>query len=497
MPAAVASSLEFSVVRDFRIPGMPMGYLVVQSDAYYAWWEVHQPDTICIHRANGEGPEWLTLRVGGTLEMADGTTLGGGVVTLANTDAISALCDQGREWAGGGARAASLELIFRAEDSSLEYHVILYPDRIDYRLQSPVTPPARVRRCLLAPDTAIQADRLYNAGPIAHGVYEAPLHHPQYIRPDWFTPPPFCYAFHLADDTWMTAALEAGVGDMPFQRFCTVPDAAGRLSFAVEYGSEPPLGESFCSPPLVWRFNAVDPHTALRQHAEGMRADAVLASLTRTPADWWHGVMVCGWHWQTQEAKRLGTNWGGACRQDVYAEMVSALEAHDIDFDILTIDMFWGKEHGIWRADIDRWPDLRGFIDRQHAKGRRVLLWICTNVQGLPDDELYRVGERRLLDPLNLRWIARMQESCRHMFSPEPGCLHADGLKFDFTEAMPPAGEPHCTRELHGLDYLHALFTTVYNAAKTVREDVLMDFQVAHPAFAPVYDMTRLNDYFL
>lgn len=498
--------LEFSVARDFRLPGAPTGYIVVQTAAYYAWWEIHQPDTVCVHRPDGEGPEWLTLRVGGSLTLADGSVRGdAGPAALANTKDLEQQSAAGREWAGWSVAAERLELLFRAGEApeALEHRVVFHPDRIEYRLRAPLPTPAQVRTCVLGQTAdgrrlAFQASEVFNAGPIAHGSYLAPLHRPQYIRPDWFTPPPYCYAFHLADDSWMSAALEAPIGGMPFQQFRTLPDAGGALAFSVEYPSTPTLREQFASPALVFRFGAADPAAALRQHAEGLVANGTLPQVERrdSPA-WWRGTMVCGWHWQCHEAKRLQTNWGGACRQDLYEDMLAALAAKGIACDILTIDMFWGARHGIWRADPARWPDLRGFIDRQHAAGRHVLLWICTNVNGLPDEELYQVGEKRLLDPHNPLWLRRLAEDCRHMFGDGPDCLGADGLKFDFTEAMPPAGTPRAARELHGLDYLRALFAAVHDAAKAVRSDLLMDFQVANPAFAGLYDMTRLNDYFL
>ncbi len=500
----MAKTIELAVARDFRLPGAPVGYIVIQTDAYYAWWQIHDPDAITIHDPAGQQLEWLTLRVGGSVEFADaGAPAPAPRYTLANLDSLGKQCEGGREWAGGKQESRTVEMIFRTESGGQEIRLTFHGDRIEYVHTAALAGPRRVRRCTfgISADgrrTSFQAGKLFNAGPTTPGIYHYPLHKPQYIRPDWFTPPPYFYAFQVGDGSWVGAGLEASVGQMPFTRYLTAPDPAGHLAFVVEYDSEPRFETAFTSPALTLRFGAADEYQALRQHAEGQVASGRLTPVVRKPAAWWQGVMVCGWHWQVTEAARYKTDASGAARQDLYEDMVRTFDRHGVAFDMMTIDAFWGKPDGIWRADPERWPDLRGFIDREHAKGRRVILWICTNVHGLPDDELYIVGDRRLLDPLNPKWKQRVADCCRYMFGDGPGCLNADGLKFDFTEMVPFKGIPsRCTRELHGLDYLHALFTTVYEAAKAVRADALMDFQVAHPAFAGVYDMSRLNDFFL
>ena len=504
----MAGLIELAVARDFRVPGAPHGYVVVQTDAYYAWWHHHEPDTLAVHAASATDTEWLSLRVGGSVEFAGGETCGVGQrCRLGNIEDLNRVFGAGREWAGHSSRVERVELVFVAESANeggaVEHRVILLPDRIEYSVRCPLTDATRVRRCTLgqAGDggrTMVRGSRVFNAGPMVPGVYHFPVSRPQCIRPDWFTPPPYCYAYGLVDGSWMSVAIEAAVGAMPFNRFLTEPDAAGGQAYAIAYDSEPEFRDAFVSPPLVFRFGASDEYAALRQHAAGMVADGKVPAFTRSVADWWRGVMCCGWQWQVSDGAAYGPDWGAACCQRLYEDMLAEFDRHGISWDILTIDMFWGKRHGVWREDPARWPDLRGFIDRQHARGRRVLLWICTNTHGLPDEELYIVGERRLYDPLNPLWLARLRDACHHMFGDGQGCLNADGLKFDFTEAIPPAGVPvRCTRELHGLDYLHALFSAVHDAAKAVRPDVLLDFQVAHPAFAGLYDMTRLNDFFL
>lgn len=487
-------AIEWSLIRDYRRAGAPPGYWVVQTPRYYAWWDLHQPEVVQVHDPDGRQVAWLTLRLSGAIE-TDGPAPVAGPSRPVNLEELNAPGNGGRAWAGGRRAGRTVTVVFRGGD--YEHRVTFHADRIQYVMRAALAGPTRLRRCLMGAGTTLRADCVFNAGPASPGLYHHPPQQPQLIRPDWFTPPPYCFAFRMADGSWLTAALEAPVGQMSFQRFGTRPEAGHGLGFVVSYDSEPPVSGVFVSPPLVFRFGATDEFAALRQHAAGMVADSVIAPVSRPLADWWRGVMFCGWHWQMTEGPKRGQAGGDSCTQALYEEMVAALEAAGIAFDILTIDMFWGRQQGLWEVDPVKWPDLRGFIDRQHAAGRRVLLWVSTGVDGLPQDEVYRAGNTTLLDPLHPRWQRRVAESCARMFGSGLGQYHADGIKFDFTDVVPPAGEHRGTRELHGLDYLHALFTTVHDAAKAARPDVLLDFQVAHPAFAGLYDMTRLNDFFL
>ena len=83
------------------------------------------------------------------------------------------------------------------------------------------------------------------------------------------------------------------------------------------------------------------------------------------------------------------------------------------------------------------------------------------------------------------------------MFGSEGDSLDADGIKLDFTGVIPRAGEVKCTKRLYGMSYLYELYKLFHDAAKKVKPDCLLDWQVANPHFAAFHDMTRLNDFFL
>lgn len=487
-----------SGVRDFRIKGAPLGTVVAQSNHYYAWWSIHEPDMLHVMPPDGEGLGWIDLRLDGWIDTDDG------IVGASSSVRLDHGASTVEAWGGGGQAMEELDLVFAGAGAAdtVACHVHLRPRSINVTLRVNMGRSIKIKQAVLGESLAaggshINARRLFNPCPASHGVYHHPMRRPQMIRPDWFTPSPFAFAFELDEENWMSVALESKASAMPYTRFTTRPDNAGAFGFAVEYDSMPEVGPDYISPPLVFRFGATDETGALRHMAEGMVEDGTIEPVVRTPADWWRGVMACGWHQQVYLSTQKEGGAEDHCTQAEYEAWLDAIQAAGIEVDIITIDAGWSRSHGLWEPHPDRWPDLKGFIERQHAAGRRVLLWISTDTHDLPESELYRVGERRLLDPLNEVWRKRLEQYCRDLLGTGDGQIGADGFKFDYTDVTPPAGRAICTRELHGLDYLHALFSAVSEAARGVRSDVLLDFQIAHPAFAALYDMSRLNDYFL
>ena len=54
---------------------------------------------------------------------------------------------------------------------------------------------------------------------------------------------------------------------------------------------------------------------------------------------------------------------------------------------VLMIDDTWQYDYGHWRFPADRFPDPKGMVDRLHALGFLVMLWICPQVSA--DGRLY------------------------------------------------------------------------------------------------------------
>ena len=468
----------------------------VTTDYYSARWTDQAPSTIYIHGRNND-PDWVELKVGAYLEcgendhMPDPASL-----------SIDFFSDSKFQCAIATYNFSQNEVVELAYSASsyiggkYRYVLKLAYDHIRLDVGYEYNGKFVLKRatyCSLSPDrgSVFDADTLFNPNPLVHGVQYSSLRANVTIGSNserWFSPAPFCFPLKQRDGKWMSVSPAPTVDELDFSGFSNKPCFGGECAFCLDYTSEPEYEGYLHLPEFVFRFDAESEFDALKRYADGLVELGRIEPLTRTKADWWRGVMVCGWFAQ-----------GGTknCTQQLYESHVAKYDELGIDWDMLTIDDFWGKAHGIWQVDEEKWPDLKGFIARQHEKGRRVLLWVCVNPTGLEDDEVYIDAGHRLLDPLNPKYIKRVYDSFQYMLGSGEGSLDADGIKLDFTGAVPKPGEAKCTKRLYGMRYLYELYKLFHDAAKKAKPDCLLDYQVANPHFAKFHDMTRLNDYFL
>jgi hypothetical protein len=279
-------------------------------------------------------------------------------------------------------------------------------------------------------------------------------------------------------------ALEPDADSLDFNGIKHSPSENGhRLGWTVCYPQCEALHKPISAPPLVFRFGDGDFFGALERHVADLAKEGKVRRMRRKHPAWHSRTIACTWRYQQGERKRDKAD------EATVEAFVKKLEDHGIDFGTLIIDDFWGKNHGIWEADPEKWPDLRGFVDRQHAKGRRVLLWVCTDAEGLPEDE--RQGGNWNLESANLR--RRLKEAARRMLSTEQGCYNADGVKFDFTSTSPA---DYGDAKDVGCGYLLKRFELVSEALLAVKPEAILDYQCCNPYFAHTQTMLRLNDYF-
>ncbi len=494
------NNLSISYIINYHNGG-GIGYVVIHAPAYCARWSYENPSVLSVMDPECNGPFWVEFHIAGWCSESHN-----GEKIVHEPSELRALHSD----PAVGVPLEGVQVTHEAElgfkgrsDTGVEFHgrLVFFADRIEFKIKICSQRTMKLEQCTLgnskALATRIAADMVFDPTPASHGVFRHPAHQALSMSEKWFTPPPFCYPFRLQEGAWMSVSLEPSEVQLKFCRFQTTTPAPEGLGFQVSYDSLPEFHGELEIPALVFRFGARDEFDALKRYADGLVKAGKVEPPQRQSAPWWRGVMVCGWHEQMRQAALHGGRGGDYCTPAVYQSHIASLEQAGIKFDILTIDDSWQKSHGVWEVDKTKWPDLRGFIDEQHAKGRRVVLWVCILPDGLPDDEVYWVGKWRLLDPLNPAYLRRLDDVFGRMFGAGPQDYHADGIKLDFTGILPPPGEHRSVRTLHGMEYLHAQFKAIHDAAKRAKPDCLLDFQVANPHFAGLYDMTRLNDLFL
>ena len=136
------------------------------------------------------------------------------------------------------------------------------------------------------------------------------------------------------------------------------------------------------------------------------------------------------------------------------------------------------------------------------TQGQRVLLWWkAWDPEGIPPDLCIRDAEGR---PLALD--ASLPEAAEflagrvaYMLASGPrggdgAGLDADGLKIDFTQRTPTGQSLRVPGSSWGIALLHRMLAVVHATARRVKPDALIVTHTAHPQFADVTDMLRLND---
>lgn len=320
-------------------------------------------------------------------------------------------------------------------------------------------------------------------------------------RAGWFfTPPPFCFAFE-GGRGWLGLGVEAAAGENHFTEY-RYHGQGGGFFLSLAYEGHRQVNGRYRLPGIGFDFAAGE-YEALAAHVAGLQAAGHVpavsaptsASAARPQPAWWQEPIFCGWGAQCYQAAREGGKGPDYSRQWLYEGFLATLEKHAISPGIVVLDDKWQATYGDNQADPSRWPDLPGYVAGQHARGRKVLLWLkAWDPEGIPVEECITNAHSTPLavDPTHPAYEARLRAGVRRMLSAEG--YNADGFKIDFTARI-PSGPGICTHgELWGLELMKRYLAIIYTEAKAVKPDALVMTHTPHPYLADVLDMVRLND---
>lgn len=315
-------------------------------------------------------------------------------------------------------------------------------------------------------------------------------------RGDWFfTPPPFCFAAQLSDNRWLALGVEAAAGTNTYTQY----GYHGNLEafhLSLSYEGHTRVRGSYRLPAIGFDF-AADEYAAIAAHVTALKNAKLVPDASRqtTPA-WWREPIFCGWGPQCYLASVEKGHAPSYARQTHYESFMTTLDEQALDPGIVVLDDKWQATYGRNDVDTDKWPDVRGFIDRQHAAGRKVLLWLkAWDPDGVPADEcIVNAGGKPIaFDPTNPAYEQRLRESIRTMLGTDG--YDADGFKIDFTARIPSGyGLRLHDESIWGIELMRRYLEIVYSEAKRVKPDALVMTHTPHPALADVLDMIRLND---
>ncbi len=311
---------------------------------------------------------------------------------------------------------------------------------------------------------------------------------------DWFfTPPPFCFAGQFAEG-WLALGVEAAAGQNSFTEYSYHGNLqAFHLSLAYEGHTH--IDGSFRAPAIGFDF-ATDEYAALATHVTAVRsAGLVPVPKTENSPLWWRSPIFCGWGAECYLASLVNGHAPNFARQEHYIEFLKALEKNNLQPGIVVLDDKWQADYGLNTVDTNKWPDLRGFVDDQHAHNRRVLLWLkAWDPEGLPVEECITntAAQPMSFDPTNPTFERRLRNDIQRMLSKEG--YNADGFKLDFTARIPSGYGLKAHQEIWGIELMKLYLSILYSEAKKVKPDALIMTHTPHPYLADVVDMIRLND---
>jgi hypothetical protein len=328
----------------------------------------------------------------------------------------------------------------------------------------------------------------------AEGALIDPTGVPLPGRDGWFfTPPPYCFALEhrSSEPRWLGVGVEAAPGMNTYTDFHYRAHRQGfHLTLAFEGRTE--VSGRYALPAIGFRF-AGDPYAALAAHAEGLRARGYAPRMRRDKPAWWSRPIFCGWGAQCQLAALEQGHAPDYARQAHYEAFLAALEANDTLPGTVVLDDKWQRTYGGNEVDETKWPDLRGFVRKQHAAGRKVLLWLkAWDPEGLPPEECVTnaAGLSVAFDPSNPAFERRLRDSVARMLLD----YGADGFKLDFTARLPSGPGLTAHGPAWGLELLKRYLDILYRAAKQAKPDALLMTHTPHPYLADALDMIRLND---
>jgi hypothetical protein len=164
---------------------------------------------------------------------------------------------------------------------------------------------------------------------------------------------------------------------------------------------------------------------------------------------------------------------------------------------------------------------LRGFVQRLHEHGKRMLLWWgLWETEGLSARECITYsrslvgkhenrpgraakfggitdGKKLAPDPTLEGVRQRIRRSLALLLADQPSGIGIDGLKIDHAAATPGLYGlkfPRGSQRLYGIELLKYYQQFLYDTAKNIKSDALIIGQSANPYFADCADMLRLGD---
>jgi len=274
---------------------------------------------------------------------------------------------------------------------------------------------------------------------------------------DSFLPATWCWALEMGQgEPWVGLGLAPEPDGLEFGavRF----RAEGSFGVELDYDGRVGTEVGWTSPELLFSFGARDADLAVRQHVAALASRNLVQCPTTAPEDWWLRPVLdmAGQQAWRAEAGPVEAESTLANTLDALAVLAQA----GLRPPVLWLGPGWMGDYGV--PDPLRWPDLAGFIARQHDDRRKVILPWPLFGYGAPEDDM--AAARLAKQAVAADWSG------------------ADGLRL--THVTPPDG---C------VGTLQARMAAVRDEVKAAKPDALLIAPTVNPYFAHLVDMVTLG----
>ncbi|HEY1902229.1 MAG TPA: TIM-barrel domain-containing protein [Terracidiphilus sp.] len=356
-------------------------------------------------------------------------------------------------------------------------------------------------------DATIYADRYFAPNPNHANQFEFNIAMPQILgfsagreqdseqdfRPERmtgiFAPPPLFLAFNMAG-TWTGIGIGAKPGDYQFPALEYTGSRYAGASFFVDYMGYRAIDGDFASPVLAINF-AYDPLDALQSYTAWLDKSGFSTQPAGKDVLWHHLPIFCGWAEQTVESVPQGIAPNTKATQANYEKWLSILEERKLPVGTVVIDDKWQKAYGTFEIDQQKWPDMKGFVAAQHAKGRHVLLWVpVAETDGLPEALCVKAqGKCVTADVGSAAYESYLRPRIRHLVQD----IGIDGFKEDWVGAPAIPGLP-LSGSATGIEFVRRFQWILYSETHKWKPDAMVETQTVNALFHESSDLIRLND---
>ena len=366
-------------------------------------------------------------------------------------------------------------------------------------------------------------------------VYKEPGTSDSISCQQWLSPGPFFYGIKQKESQqWYGIGVEAQQGSCNFISYDWKQQDTG-FTLELTYEGHTNL-ETFCETPhLLFTLHPdKEENNALKRYVSHLIDASFLTRKVRTIPSWWREPIFCGWGQQRFAYRKdhdghENGNWinaGDYATETFYRNQLQILDQQGVNPGIVIVDCFWAEKPIMAKPHPLKWHNMRKFIDEQHDKGRKVLLWYTPILfEGLPLEACMTLqGQPIAADPTSPAYKKILQEQITLMISSDSGCLNADGFKIDFTQNIPSergqfrnilksrwallSEDPEkiypvlqdrndiiqTFQPVWGLELIRSYLLAVREPMKKVKADSLLITHTANPFLSEEVDMLRLND---